>query len=66
MRSATQVQQQFETALESLVERLQQDRQIIAAILFGSLSYDSVWEKSDIDLMLISRQDQGKAPERFF
>ena len=66
MRSATQVQQQFETALESLVKRLQQDRQIIAAILFGSLSYDSVWEKSDIDLMLNSRQDQGKAPERVF
>ena len=54
------IAQKYETALELLQEKLQEDRNILAAILFGSLSYDTVWEKSDIDLMLVSRD--GKSP----
>ena len=54
--------QKYETALEMLVEKLQEDRNILAAILFGSLSYDTVWEKSDIDLMLVS--GDGKRPTK--
>src|SRR5690242_19737636 len=33
----------FREALESFVEKVRQDRYIIAAILFGSLSHDTVW-----------------------
>ena len=54
MKSTTDVQQRFEAALEALIEKAQEDRYIIAAVLFGSLSYDTVWEKSDIDLILIT------------
>lgn len=43
----------YREALQSFVERTKQDDQIIAAILLGSLSYDQVWEKSDIDMKLI-------------
>ncbi|MBH5318429.1 hypothetical protein I6N90_11475 [Paenibacillus sp. GSMTC-2017] len=43
----------FREALETFVEKIQMDDQVIAAILIGSLSYDQVWEKSDIDLRLI-------------
>jgi hypothetical protein len=43
----------YKEALQSFVERIRQDDQIIAAILLGSLSYDQVWEKSDIDMKLI-------------
>jgi hypothetical protein len=43
----------YKEALQSFVERVRQDDQIIAAILLGSLSYDQVWEKSDIDMKLI-------------
>jgi len=50
----------FQNALESFVEKLKQDEQVIAAVLFGSLSYDQVWEKSDLDLKLIV-QDQKLA-----
>src|SRR6266851_9669013 len=57
------VRQRYEEALESFVARVKQDRYIVAAILFGSLAYDDVWEKSDIDLMLIGRDD--KTTERF-
>lgn len=43
----------YKEALQAFVERIRQDDQIIAAILLGSLSYDQVWEKSDIDMKLI-------------
>jgi len=41
---------------------VRQDSNIVAVILLGSLSYDEVWEKSDIDLFLIRREDR-KSPE---
>ena len=34
------------------------DRSILAAILCGSLSHDIVWEKSDIDLTLVTIDDK--------
>ncbi|HUQ90910.1 MAG TPA: hypothetical protein VM120_04450 [Bryobacteraceae bacterium] len=52
MRQA--VQETFTAALQSLVERVKQDRCILAAVLCGSLSHDTVWAKSDIDLVLIT------------
>jgi uncharacterized protein len=58
------VRRRYEEALESFVARVKQDRSIVAAILYGSLAYDEVWEKSDIDLMLIGRDD--KAAGRFY
>lgn len=51
-------QQRFEEALESLVERVKEDDHILAAILCGSLSYDVVWDKSDIDLVLVCTDDK--------
>jgi predicted nucleotidyltransferase len=57
------IQQRYEEALATFVARVRQDRQILAAILFGSLSYDEVWERSDIDLWLIARDDpKGRMP----
>jgi predicted nucleotidyltransferase len=54
----TSVQQRYEEALASFVEKVRQDRYIIAAILCGSLSYDEVWEKSDIDILLIGKEEK--------
>jgi hypothetical protein len=48
----------FNEALESFVGKVKQDRYIIAAILFGSLSHDTVWAKSDIDIMLVGREEK--------
>ncbi len=50
------VQKRFERATEIVVAKVKEDKNILAAILFGSLSYDTVWEKSDIDLMLITTE----------
>jgi uncharacterized protein len=49
--------QTFTAALDRLVARVQQDRTILAALLCGSLSHDTVWAKSDIDLMLVTIDD---------
>jgi hypothetical protein len=52
------VQTKFTAALDSLVERVKEDRSILAALLCGSLSHDTVWTKSDIDLVFITIDDK--------
>jgi uncharacterized protein len=53
------IQQQFSAALDALVEQVKGDRTILAAILCGSLSYDAVWAKSDVDLVLVVMDDRN-------
>ena len=56
------VRQRFSSALDALVQQVKRDRSILAAVLCGSLSHDTVWSKSDIDLVLVTIDDR-KAPE---
>ena len=50
--------QTFSAALDALVETIKRDRSILAAILCGSLSHDTVWARSDIDLVLVTIDDK--------
>jgi predicted nucleotidyltransferase len=52
------IRERFSSALDALVGQLEKDRSILAAMLCGSLSHDVVWEKSDIDLMLVTVDDK--------
>jgi uncharacterized protein len=52
------IQRRFRAALDALIEQVKEDRSILAAILCGSLSHDTVWEKSDIDLVLVTIDDK--------
>ncbi len=52
------VPQQFRAALDALIEQVKEDRSILAAVLCGSLSHDTVWAKSDIDLVLVTIDDK--------
>ena len=61
--SDSAVRQTFIDALDSLVETVKKDRAILAAILCGSLSHDTVWAKSDIDLVLITIDDKMAASD---
>ena len=54
----TSVQRKFSAALDALVEQIKGDRSILAAVLCGSLSHDTVWARSDIDLVLITIDDK--------
>jgi len=56
------LQQKFTEALEELVAEVKRDKSILAAVLCGSLSHDSVWAKSDIDLLLITVDDKKADP----
>jgi len=56
--STESIQKQFAQALDDLVAQVKQDRSILGAILCGSLSHDTVWEKSDIDLALVTIDDK--------
>ena len=48
----------FAAALDGLVDRIKGDQSILAAMLCGSLSHDTVWAKSDIDLLLVTIDDK--------
>jgi uncharacterized protein len=48
----------FTSALDALVGQIRRDSSVLAAILCGSLSHDTVWEKSDIDLVLVTIDDK--------
>jgi hypothetical protein len=52
------VEQVFAAALAALIEEVKSDRSILAAILCGSLSHDTVWAKSDVDLVLVTIDDR--------
>jgi hypothetical protein len=48
---------EFTRALDHLVSQVKEDRSVLAALLCGSLSHDTVWAKSDIDLVLVTVDD---------
>src|SRR5262245_5778941 len=52
------IQREFTKALDALIDQVKEDRSVLAAILCGSLSYDRVWAKSDIDLVLVTVDDK--------
>jgi len=52
------VPQAFAAALDALIAQARKDRSILAAILCGSLSHDTVWARSDIDLVFVTIDDR--------
>jgi hypothetical protein len=48
------IHDRFTAALDALVEQVKADRTVLAAILCGSLSHDTVWAKSDIDVVFVT------------
>jgi len=48
---ANEAHRRFQAALEALIENVKRYRSILAGILCSSLEHDTVWDKSDIDLV---------------
>ena len=65
MQSQDVIQEQYREAVDLLVEKVQKDPYILAAIVAGSFSYAQVWEKSDLDVELIGR-DAIRPTQSFF
>jgi predicted nucleotidyltransferase len=55
------VPQAFAAALDGLIRQVERDRSVLAAILCGSLSHDTVWARSDIDLVFVTADDKKNA-----
>lgn len=50
----------FQKSLQSILNQLKKDKNVISVFLMGSMSYDTVWEKSDIDLGVIVKNQSLK------
>jgi uncharacterized protein len=61
------IQDRYKNALDTFIARAKADPYIVAVVLCGSLSHDTVWEKSDIDLVVIVKDGDkpahGNAPD---
>lgn len=55
-----ELKKRYFDAVNSFVNKIKNDPNIIAVILCGSLAYDTVWEKSDIDTTVIVRDQNIK------
>ncbi|MHA1907155.1 MAG: nucleotidyltransferase domain-containing protein [Candidatus Thorarchaeota archaeon] len=53
-----QVRKQYEDAVTSFIERVKQDSRVLAIILYGSMAYDEVTERSNINMYVIT--DEGR------
>src|SRR5215471_13575259 len=56
--SEPSVPQAFAAALDGLVRQVEKDTSVLAAILCGSLAHDTVWARSDIDLVFVTIDDR--------
>ena len=65
MRPQDAIEEQYHEAVDALVEKVQKDPYILAAIVAGSFSYAQVWEKSDLDVELVGR-DAIRPTQSFF
>ena len=52
------IKERFESALNSFVDKIKTDPKILAVILLGSLANDVVWEKSDMDTLVLVRDNK--------
>jgi len=58
------IKKRFDDALDAFIDFIKEDKSIQAAILFGSLIEGNIWEKSDVDLLLITNDE--KTPYKFY
>lgn len=58
--SRTEKLKRFETALDLFLERLQKDPNILAAVLVGSLTEETIWRKDAICLWLVEKDGVAK------
>src|SRR5262249_11903553 len=50
----------FETALNQLAERIAEDRYVLAIVLVGSLSTETIWQRESIGLWIIEADGVGR------
>lgn len=51
----SELKSRFMSAVDGFIDKIRNDQNILSVIVSGSLAYDVVWEKSDIDVTVIVR-----------
>jgi predicted nucleotidyltransferase len=51
----------YQKAIDQFIEKIRDDINVIAVIVNGSVAYDVIWEKSDVDMAVIIRDQQLKS-----
>jgi DNA-binding transcriptional regulator YhcF (GntR family) len=59
-KSQEMLKARYMAAADSFIDKVRDDPNVIAVIVGGSLAYDVVWEKSDIDMTVIVRDQPLK------
>ncbi len=59
-RTQAELRKRYLAAVDRFVEKVKPDPNVIAVIVSGSLAYDVLWEKSDIDMYVVVRDQQLK------
>lgn len=52
------VAQRYDEAIQSFVDKVKSDPNVIAVIVYGSVSHGDAWEKSDIDMNVVVRDQK--------
>lgn len=60
VNSQAELKNRYLQAMKDFVDNIKDDPNIIAIIMCGSLAYDQIWEKSDIDTKVIIRDQNIK------
>lgn len=55
-----QLKKRYNAAVDSFLDKIKGDPNVIAVIVCGSVAYDMVWEKSDIDMTIVIRDQTLK------
>lgn len=55
-----QIKEKYDRALQSFIQKVKCDKNIIALFSYGSIVDGSLWDKSDIDIWLISKENKKK------
>lgn len=50
-----ELKKRYIAAVDSFIDKVRDDPNVISVIISGSLAYDVVWEKSDIDMTMVVR-----------
>lgn len=50
-----ELKERYTAAVDSFISKVKDDPNVIAVIVCGSLAYDMIWEKSDIDMTVVVR-----------
>ena len=55
------LQERYQKAIDSFIDKIRDDQNVIAVIVSGSVAYDVIWEKSDVDTTVVVRDQPLKS-----